>query len=865
MSCLYYPTSLSYITSKQPMLLEENSRQKKPKNSFSKNDQASRLGLYIKSKKGEDFRLRKEKPLSPLDLKFPVPGDDYSMSVGIHQSSVSSETDNTSLITTSSNQNPRESLSTSNTDYDDLYDVSSDEDASEERDNRQKIEAQNYSKNFQPTTVSKIRAISPATQISLKSANTTAHVSVESHDQTPEFLNNVSFDQKIEASHSYTPNFYIRSDDYGDDWGGGVQLHPDAMATLREISQNHDISFGTFENFRDLTSKRMEIPEMQQIRHQTVEDFHQEKPIISISTHRKSISHPISLDIPSPRRFLAMNLSPGTRHTWHFDSPSSTTAEHFYRSPLSQSAKDYEAIISPAAKENGLSHVGPQKQEVKDLCKSYSKFSHIARSCDEETNDKEFCLSDNISNIKDIELDRTSFWVAIQRSILSRPSSPFENLDDYGPVQGCTINNQISQDNDWPTAFEPKFSCENLVVQKENLESSINLEDLENVFYCAFQHLISHSSNQDTFIQRVPRYEAIQSQRVSFPATHRAQLLGKYQLSEFPLSAKAQLLEYLNADVEITSEDLRRLKRDVEDEAIRQILLATWTFLAVKFLYGGHLFPVSIINYLSSIDTKSSRSYGNQVQILDLGGQEACGWAWHCAGEYPEAMIYTVNLKSLQLSDTKISGPDNHRNLIVDSFVRLPFQDNQFNLISARSLYSILKTQTESGRDEWDACLEECFRVLKPGGYLEFEIIDSEIINPGPLGFAKGSEFSTNLKLLGFDSQPSKTWLARLTRCHFVEIRRTWLFLPMGRCTNHQAKETDSTGVEEKLSQSTTDLAPICGLIGSWAWERWLLRCKMQAGGIGDSFEGIEAIMLEGSKCGAGWNSLNGWARKPFQ
>ncbi|RKF61695.1 putative methyltransferase domain-containing protein [Erysiphe neolycopersici] len=821
MSCLYYPTSLSYITSKQPLLLDDTSRQKKPQNIHGKNDQGSRLGLSLMCKQDEDILLSAKKLKSPLNLRFPVPGDNYSISQKIHQSSVSSETDNTSLVTTSSTANPRKSLSTNNTDYDDLYDVSSNEDVKEKRNSDQKIKAQKHPKKFDSPQVSNGKTKGPETQPLLRPVNTTAHIVTESQYTKPKFPNNLRFDRTAESSSSNTSAFYSGSGGNGDDWNGGVQLHPDAMATLRAISQDHDISLESFENFCDLTPREKVIPEMKQIRHQTTRNFDREKPKISVPSHRKSASHLISLDIPSPKRFLVANLSPGTRHTWHFDSPSSTTAEHFYRFPSLQSPKINESDSPSVGLQNNSSLINPPRiQKPETVYSDYQNISCVTRPCHEEISN----LGLHLNKTDDIEteIDRTSSWVANQRSILSRPSSP----------------------------------------RREILNCS---ENLENVYYCAFQYLISHSSNQDTFIQRVPRYEAIQSQRVSFPATNRAQLLGKYSLSDFPLSAKSQLLSYLNTDIEITPEDFRRLKRDLEDEAIRQISLATWTFMAVKFLYGGHLLPTPITNYLSSLNAKAS----DQVQILDLGGQEVCGWAWHCAVEFPESQVYTVTPKSLQLSDSKISGPENHHNLVVDSFVRFPFQDNQFDLISARSLYSILKLQTENGIDEWDDCLEECFRMLKPGGYIEFDIIDSEIISPGPLGFAKGSEFNTNLKLLGFDSQPTKCWLARLKRSLFVDIRRTWLILPMGGCENNQVLETDGTIVEAeskldaKFSGSTTEMAPICGLIGSWAWERWLLRYKMLTGGIGESFEGIEAIILEGSKCGAGWKSLNGWARKP--
>ena len=396
----------------------------------------------------------------------------------------------------------------------------------------------------------------------------------------------------------------------------------------------------------------------------------------------------------------------------------------------------------------------------------------------------------------------------------------------------------------------------------------------ESAYYRAFVHFVARSRYRDTFVHRIPRFEAMQAQRVSFPAVHRAQLLGKYQLSVVPMSAKRRMSANVARGDEITPEDPEKLKRDKEYESSQQMQPATWNVQAIKLLNGGRLIAAPVAKRLARLSSMGPKHDGkprDRARILDLGGQATCDWAWNCASEYPNTKVYTITTKALrQLSNSNIRGPKNHRQVAVNRLVRLPFKDNQFDLISAREIYTILKERTAHGQDEWEACLRECMRVLKPGGYLEFSIMDSDIVNAGPLGLAKSVEFGFNLKTLGYDPYPTKLWLSRLKKAGFVGIKRAWVFLPMGAKISNKIEARDSMGVEVKLeleamvTGSTDSAASICGIVGGWAWEKWLMRCKVQTVGDDAKLDEIQDIIEEGRAQGAGWRTVSGWGRKPF-
>lgn len=903
-------------------------------------EEESVRGSFIEVQRGRPRSPLKADWLSPLSDHFPTPRGNHFMSAPILQSEVEDSDNESASPATSSAPWTRNSYSTDATDFDDLYDASSDEDskrksamarrkstrnsttrtlsnASSSRASRTTlptlsiprggdpwpgVEAFKLMTSPVPPTPPPKVPMSPAILSFLQSQE------LPSSSAPPSLDGSLSSEQMAQLSAPPTPDLG-NSDDEGDHWGDGVQLQPAALATLQALS-------GGDEYYEQQADQVIEIPEethevsparveMQQSLPPLITQIHRNNSLVLSPEQQISMNSLTRLEIPSPGGFFSA-LSRGARHTWHLvpctpesaHPPSSTTAEHFYKTPWSTAPVEQIVEVPEVAEtmSDGIPTARPTLAQLKAL-----ERPEISREDSDETitaaplvsspveeeivpdeilYEQEDTYAQKINETALANFNRTSMWLQAQCSYLAEVLNPPEERDDEVALlkRASTVKSQ-KDDGENNNRKTVRFSAVIAVPKidaalRHSLMPQPNPNRQESAYYRAFVHFMARSRHRDTFVHRIPRFEAMQAQRVSFGHTHRAQLLGKYQLSVVPMSAKKRMSANVARGDEIPAEDPEKLRRDKEYEAIQQMKSATWNVQAIKLLNGGRLIAAPVakrLARLSSMGPKMDGTPRDRARILDLGGQATCDWAWHCASEYPNAKIYTVTTKALrQLSNSNIRGPKNHRNVAVQSLTRLPFKDNQFDLISVREIYTILKERSAQNGDEWETCLQECYRILKPGGYLEFSIMDSDIVNAGPLGLAKSVEFGFNLKTLGYDPSPTKLWLSRLRGNGFVGIKRAWVFLPMGAKIESKPEARDSMGVEVKLeleamvTGSTENAASVCGIVGAWAWEKWLLRCKVQTVGEDAKLDDIQDVIEEGRARGAGWRTVNGWARKPL-
>lgn len=914
----------------------------------------------LQSRRVDTSHLKIEAWLSPMSDHFPTPRGVHYLAAPVLPSSPSSVSNDTSP-TTSSNAWNRTSIGTQATEFEDLYDVSDEEDyAAKGLRRRSSVRKSSSMTGKQPMRLSistqnasveahtfeeikKMTSPMPVTpSVKLTMSPAQVHfmdkqrsMDIPTISAPPSLDGSLSSEQLAAMSAPATPVMGNDESSTEEAWSG-VRLQPDALATLHALSNDSgDESFEEqpaqiIELPQTPPSQPQRIPEMQQQPLRLITRF---QPLATSSVSfsarasRQSLADLTKLDIPSPGGFFD-TLSPRTRNTWHMATtmtpevmapPTSTTAEQFYRCPWNMAAaaspipalpqrvdsaeEYYRSVISTTPVEQVIEVTNELMSD--DMLTARPIFEHkasdetikapaspdaedvlteIVQECDGTYARKQ--QEEALSN-----LDRTELWLLAQRAYL-------KGVDDKDDKDGLETITEVAEDDDESVKAEaaPGRVLDSLMPRKK----SVRFTDLvsanaqpkrlpskfarqESAYYRAFQDYIVRSHGADVFVHQLTRFEALQAQRVSLRESHRNQLLGKYQLSVVPQSAKKRLsTNVVRGDDDITI-DPDKLRQEREFEAASQMAMPTWHVAAMKFLNGGRLITAPVTKRLARLSRMAPGPDGStldRARILDLGGQSTCDWAWHCALQYPNTKVYTVTTKAIrQLSNSNARGPSNHRQVAVERLTRLPFGDDQFDLVYARDLHSILKFTGENGEDEWEGCLKECMRVLKPGGYIEFSILDSDIMNAGPLGLAKSVEFGFSLKTLGYDPSPSKMWLGRLARAGFEDTRRMWMCLPVGAKRNMHKLDV-ATPDDAPVMGSTDNIAGACGIVGGWSWERWLLRCEMEkvAGEMrladtvttGEAMkeaskclDGVAAVMEEGRNCNAGLRMLNGYARKP--
>jgi SAM-dependent methyltransferase len=696
-----------------------------------------------------------------------------------------------------------------------------------------------------------------------------------SSSNTPSLDGSLTSEELSTMSCPSTPDLG-RGEQKEEDWSAPVQLHPEALETLECLT-------GVTQ---DSESQVFAIPiaEMQEVPEAQVEEQF-DLLITPVETDDGTMSF---LSIPSPGGFFS-TLEPSSRHTWapSPSEPSTSIAERFYGVPWRNSTTDQtvhsqtkppsprgrpfpQAKRSPPIVERNIFvhddenlTEGPPtarriplaspKGSVTGTVQTprtamFRAASPPAETIPEETEYNEGYISE--LNAKGaVSLDRTTHWLEEQTSYLAQM---IDDKPTEGPRQRSSSGSESVAS---PGAASTNGSSHKSVRFAETTEPSspeskpTSPKEKDSTFVRGFQHLNENSQESDAFIHRKTRTDALRLDRNCLFSSHVNQLESKYELPESQRIAPMRPVSHLNIEVEENTEEKKMLANaQKERKALDQIKSVSWNLEATKYLNGGGL--------LMSPTGKTFKKT-RKGRVLDLGGQATCDWAWQVAIEHPSVVVHTVYTPQQQNVDKTIEGPENHKQQPVPNLWTLPYPNNHFHLVSARNLYQHLKTYMPSGSpaDEYDLCLREALRVLKPGGCLEFSLLDADILNPGPLAQALGVEFCYNLKHRGYDPAPTKTWLPRLRKAGFGEVRRAWLVLPMTQTGDEAAQEGEG---------NTMDASYVTGMVGSWAWERWMLKLHREMGWPEDRLlEGVQAALEEGARSGSSWRYLSGWARKP--
>ncbi|KAI1613426.1 hypothetical protein EDD36DRAFT_264998 [Exophiala viscosa] len=653
------------------------------------------------------------------------------------------------------------------------------------------------------------------------------------------------------------------------------------------------------------------------------------------------------LSIPSPGGFFS-SLQQGSRHTWCLgkpkapSQPSTATAEMFYNRPFDSPSPNHVVETVLTVEDTDLTEGPPTARQATYIPTDSVQQRSSQRSEDDDLYgpgddaDKTAVLRasfeydekyfDELKQSASRNLDLTGSWLAAQTGYLSTildsdpnkaNAEPDDKAEEAAAAAKSTAKGSVAERRTVSFSNEIKVDTAIVVAEPSNDSPESEADTKDPMFLTAFQYLLSNRKRRDAFIHANSRLEAIQACRVAMPEKHITNLLGQHILLE-PVRPKYTGPFGHNprsTGVPATAEQIAYKAAEREQLALASVEPSNWQIDALRAMYGGRLLASQAackrLKSKATIPLDDPACIGNKrIRILDIGGTASASWAWNAALEWPNVKVYTVITKAQSQSqrppgEPKPTAPGNHRTVSVPHLWQLPFRSGHFDVISARSLHVLLKNNPVPGVpeiDEWDLTLRECQRVLKPGGYIDYMIMDSSIAHAGPRAEAMSVEFGFELHRRGYEREAARSWLRRLKKEGFVGVKRAWMFMPMGRKPPKVTEEhihgymggwqswrqgakpfvpaprpiSEVSTISKIVGQymdveavqgpvgSVEDVADLTGLLGARMWEEWLVKVRAESGREQSRWlEDVDEVIQEGKENGSGWKVLVGWARKP--
>ncbi|RMZ88380.1 hypothetical protein DV736_g4392, partial [Chaetothyriales sp. CBS 134916] len=567
----------------------------------------------------------------------------------------------------------------------------------------------------------------------------------------------------------------------------------------------------------------------------------------------------------------------------------------------------------------------------------------------------EEAYAEEIKQSAEANLDRTSSWLAAQTSYLSalRDNNPINSPTDYLPSPHPFLSDELKSRSPMDSSFqntvrflkEAQLQSQSIYAPypaaiaaataneqalatgaspTQSSPASSHASYRDPIFFSAFKYLIHDRKKLDAFLHATSRMQAVQSDRLARPDVHVANLQGRFtiQTPKRPkYSGPFNQNPRATGIFERTADQLKFEACEHEQRALERVKQNVWAVDALMSVYGGRLLASAAAcerlsrKETATVVTGSEADAKPRLRILDLGGDATAGWGWEAALKWTNAKVYTVVVKhqAVHLRQSapargtepvsKPQGPENHRVISVPNAWQLPFKANSIDVISTRSLHALLKSKpvpSAPGIDEWDMTLRECMRVLKPGGCLDFLVMDSSLVKSGPGGRGEkiSVEFGFELQRRGYDREAARTLLKRLRRQGFVGVKRSWMFWPMGRKSwDDRSRYTSSewrdaprpvsevSTISRIVKQymdveavqgpvgSVEACADVCGLLGQRIWESWVVKVRGECragmsaansdgnsaaegssdGGAAKLLDSLDSVFDEGRKEGAGF------------
>lgn len=308
---------------------------------------------------------------------------------------------------------------------------------------------------------------------------------------------------------------------------------------------------------------------------------------------------------------------------------------------------------------------------------------------------------------------------------------------------------------------------------------------------------------------------------------------------------------------------------------LAQVNLRVGSMTVSKWLTFGHVLFSDVRHELTPVKTSS-----RQHSVLVIDGLGNDDWSFYAAETYPDASFFNLSPRAPLPAEPRNSStgfllsPSNHHQVQYTSHLgRFPFAPQSFDVV-------VYRFPIAASEAHYRNILNEARRVLRPDGYIELSILDSDLNNMGN----RGRRMIRQLKERIQQNAPDTTFASAsdltvrlLGKAGFSNIKAARVGVPVAssitRSSSHMSESKRGSDKTKKTRQSLAEMmrdnspladaniTKIVTRVGRW----WYTRCYENACGVGSdsSIWNDKSLLSECEQLGTSLKLMVCCARAP--
>ncbi|KAI5867196.1 hypothetical protein GGS23DRAFT_165828 [Durotheca rogersii] len=300
-----------------------------------------------------------------------------------------------------------------------------------------------------------------------------------------------------------------------------------------------------------------------------------------------------------------------------------------------------------------------------------------------------------------------------------------------------------------------------------------------------------------------------------------------------------------------------------EHTPLSQVNLRVGSMTVSKWLTFGHVLFSPIREDLASDAHPLKR---NSILVIDgLGNDD---WSFYAAETYPDATFFNLSPraplpKEQQSAPSFPLSPPNHHQIQYGSQLdKLPFGPDSFTSV-------VFRFPSAAPESHYRNIISEARRVLKPGGYIELSILDSDLNNMGnrTRRAVRRLKEKVNARHPDFNLSSTADLVLRLLgRKGFVDMKSCRVGVPVASAVTKASGvkgKKDERSLAEMMNDKTEtgdeNITKMVSKVGRW----WYNRCYEASTGINTSIWNDKSLLTECEEWGTSLKLLVCHARIP--